>query len=105
LLLMFLGVGCASARAVRMETGEGPALVFSPRDVAAEPIALEKEEFQAGLSALSRGIQPSANPRQAAEQLFEVEARSGSFAFSPRTRRLTPLEDTALVMDTDAELT
>jgi uncharacterized protein YciI len=105
LLLVALVTGCASARVVRLETGRGEPIVFTPRAEAIRPVELEEEEFREGLTALSRSVRPSTHPQQAARQLFEVEARGGSFVFDPRTRRMTPLEGGAWGSETDAELT
>jgi uncharacterized protein YciI len=105
LLLVSVVTGCASTRVVRLETGRGEPIVFSPRTDEVEPVELEEGEFQEALSASSRSVRPPANPQRAARQLFEVDARGGSYLVNPRTRRVTPLEDTALVSETDAELT
>jgi hypothetical protein len=104
-LLLLLATGCATARVVRLDTSHGPSIVFTPRPQETELVELEKEEFQEALSASSRDVRLPSNPQQAARQLFEVEARSGSFLLNPRTRQLDALEGTALVSETDAELT
>jgi hypothetical protein len=104
LLLVSLVTGCASARVVRLETGQGKPIVFTPRTSEFEPVALEQEEFQEALAELSRSGRPPSNPQQAARQLFEAEARGGVYLFNPSTRRVTPLEGSALVAETDVEL-
>jgi hypothetical protein len=105
LLLVSVVTGCTSARVVRLETGRGEPLVFTPRTDAVEPVELGQEEFQEALADVSRSARPPSNPQRAARQLFEAEARGGSYLVNPRTRRMTPLEDSALVSETDAELT
>lgn len=108
LLLLALVSGCASRRVVRLETGRGPPLIFTPSGDEAAPVELERREFQEALARLAREGRPPANPQGAARQLFGVEARSGAYLFNPSTRRLTPLEGAALesdVPEAEAELT
>jgi hypothetical protein len=104
LLLVSLVTGCVSARVVRLETGRGEPIVFAVRTGEFAPVELEQEEFQEALSGSARSVRPPSNPQQAARQLFEAEARGGSYLFNPRTRRVTPLDGTALIPETDAEL-
>ncbi len=99
LLLLGLVTGCASGRVVRLETGRGPPLVFKPGSDEAEPVELERREFQEALARLAREGRPLANPQGAARQLFGVDARSGAYLVNPRTHRVTPLEGAALEPD------
>jgi hypothetical protein len=103
--LVALVTGCASQRVVRLDTGRGEPLVFTSRSGDTKPVELEEEEFQEALAASFQRVRLPSDPQRAARQLFEVDARSGSFIFDPRTRRVTPLEGTALMPETDAELT
>jgi hypothetical protein len=103
LLLLCLVSGCAATRVVRLETGRGEPLVFTPRTDGVEPVELEEDAFQEAVAALARRVRPSANPRQAAQRLFEVEARSGAFLVNPRTRTVTPLAGTGLVSEPSPE--
>jgi hypothetical protein len=108
LLLLALVTGCASGRVVRLETGRGAPVVLTARTDDFEPVELERDEFKRAASQLARGMRPPANPQQAARELFRVDARSGSYLVNPRTRRVTPLEDSALALDApqaEAELT
>ncbi|HEX8434501.1 AHH domain-containing protein [Archangium sp.] len=99
LALVLLTTGCATARVVRLDTGRGEPLVLTPRTDDTEPVELEEEELQGALAELSRDVRPSANPQQAARRLFEVEARSGSYLFNPRTHEVAPVEGTSRVSD------
>ncbi|HEX8825807.1 MAG TPA: hypothetical protein VF794_38205 [Archangium sp.] len=108
LLLLFLATGCATARVVRLDTGRSEPIVLTPRTDEAEPVELERDEFQEAVSELSQGVQPSPHPQRAARQLFAVDARAGSYLFNPRTLGVTPLEGSPLVSDlppADVELT
>ncbi len=99
LLLLGLVTGCASGRVVRLETGRGPPVVFSPGTDEFEPVELERGEFKRAASQLARGMRPPANPQRAARELFRLDARSGSYLVNPHTRRVTPLEGAALALD------
>jgi hypothetical protein len=108
LLLLALVTGCASGRVVRLETGRGPPVVFTPRTSEVEPVELDGSEFKRAVSQVARSLRPPANPERAARDLFRVDARSGSYLVNPRTRRVTPLDGAALVADApqaEAELT
>ncbi|MCK8500887.1 AHH domain-containing protein [Myxococcus fulvus] len=99
LLLLVWLTGCASGRVVRLETGRGPPVVFTPHSGEAEPVEMERREFKEAVARLARQMRPSANPQQAARNLLGVETRSGAYLFNPRTRQMTPLEGTALASD------
>jgi hypothetical protein len=108
LCVLALVTGCASGRAVRLETGRGAPVVLTPRTDDFEPVELQRDEFQRAVSQLARDMRPSANPQRAARELFRLDARSGSYLVNPRTRRVTPLEGVALAEDVpqaEAELT
>jgi hypothetical protein len=85
LLLLLLATGCATARVVRLDTGRGEPIVFTPRTDETEPVEVEEDEFQEAVASLSRSVRPPANPREAARRLLEVEPREGSFFFQLRT--------------------
>ena len=89
LLMLLAGCGTAS-RVVRLDTGQGDPLVFTPRS-RAEPVELEDDEFEAAVAELARGQRVPVRPQEAARRLFEVEARSGSYSYDTRSRHLTPL--------------
>jgi hypothetical protein len=99
LLLLVCLTGCASGRVVRLETGRGPPVVFTPHSGEAEPVKLERREFKEAVARLAREMRPPANPQQAARNLLGVDARGGAYLFNPRTRQMTPLEGTALASD------
>ncbi|MDC0710016.1 hypothetical protein POL68_16190 [Stigmatella sp. ncwal1] len=90
-LLLVLLTGCSSPqRAVRLDTGRGSPLLFTPRS-SAQPAELNEDDFEQAMEALTRAVRPSSRPQQAARLLFETEPRSGSYLYNPRTRRVTPL--------------
>ena len=91
LWLLPLLSGCATARGVRLETDRGEVLTFTPRTDDAEPVELDEDEFKEALSEHARTRRPSAHPQEAARQLFEMDARGGTYLVDARTRRVTPL--------------
>ncbi|MCP3140215.1 AHH domain-containing protein [Pyxidicoccus xibeiensis] len=107
-LLLAVMTGCASGRVVRLETGRGPPVVFTPDSGETAPLEMERREFKEAVARLARQMRPSANPQQAARNLLGVETRSGAYLFNPRTRQMTPLDGAALASDmppAEAELT
>jgi len=89
---MVLLVGCGTtSRVVRLDTGQTETIVFTPRS-GAEPVALGNGEFQEAVSDLARDVWPPTRPQETARRLFEVEARSGSYTYETRSRRITPHE-------------
>ncbi|NTX02487.1 AHH domain-containing protein [Myxococcus sp. CA040A] len=99
-LLLLVGLtGCASGRLVRLETGQGPSVVFTPHSGDAGPVELERREFKEAVARLAREIRPSVNPQRTARNLLGVESRSGVYLFNPRTRQVTLLEGDALAAD------
>ncbi|MFY2558191.1 AHH domain-containing protein [Corallococcus terminator] len=99
-LLLLVGLtGCASGRVVRLETGQGPPVIFTPHGGEAGPVELERREFKEAVARLAREIRTSANPQRAARNLLGVEARGGAYLFNPRTRQMTPLDGDALASD------
>ncbi|WP_095992274.1 hypothetical protein [Cystobacter fuscus] len=91
-LLMLLLVGCeTTSRAVRLDTDQTDPLVFTPHSVA-EPVELDDKEFKEAAEKLVRDMPPPTRPQEAARRLFEVEARSGSYTYEARHRRITPHE-------------
>lgn len=98
-LLLAVVTGCASGRVVRLETGRGPPVVFTPDSGEAGPVEVERREFKEAVARLARQMRPSANPQQAARNLLGVETRSGAYLFNPRTRQMTPLDGAALASD------
>ncbi|XXF78265.1 Tox-REase-5 domain-containing protein [Myxococcaceae bacterium GXIMD 01537] len=91
-LVLLVGCGGARARVVRLETGEGKPLIFSPRGPV-EPVELEEEEFQEAMRALARDVRPAARPLEEARRLFGVPPRSGTYLYESRTRQVVPLDE------------
>jgi hypothetical protein len=70
LLVVLAGTGCATSQVVRLDTGEGPPIVYTPRaDV--EPVELDDEEFKGAIQKLARTAPLSSHPREAALRLFK----------------------------------
>ncbi|HZH76239.1 MAG TPA: hypothetical protein VEY88_09410 [Archangium sp.] len=91
-VLLALLVGCGTAsRVMRLDTGQSDTLVFTPRS-GARPVTLGSGEFEEAVSELARHVRPPARPQEAARRLFEIEARSGSYTYETRSRRITPHE-------------
>ena len=89
LLLLLTGCG-GTTRAVRLDTGRGAPIVFTPRAGAA-PVELDANDFEEAVEALAFAVRPSSRPQEAARRLFGVEPRSGSYLYEPRSRRVTAL--------------
>ncbi|HYO52430.1 hypothetical protein [Archangium sp.] len=90
-LLLVALTGCGTTvRSVRLDTGQGEPLVHVPRGRHL-PVELTREELTPALGELARGVRPPTRPQEAARRLFEMGARSGSFLYEARDRRLTPL--------------
>jgi len=98
-LLLAVVTGCASGRVVRLETGRGPPVVFTPDSGEAGPVEVERREFKEAVARLAQQMRPSANPQRSARNLLGVETRSGAYLFNPRTRQMTPLDGAALASD------
>jgi hypothetical protein len=63
-------VGCGTAaRSVRLDTGEGKPLVFSPRG-GEMPVQLRTGEFKEALRELARDVRPASNPLRHARRLM-----------------------------------
>jgi hypothetical protein len=91
-VLLVLLVGCGTAsQVVRLDTGPSETLVFTPRS-GAKSVELDDDEFAEAVSELAREVRPPTWPQEAAQQLFEVEARSGSYTYETPSRRITPHE-------------
>ena len=75
---------------MRLDTGQADALVFTPRS-GAEPVKLNGGEFKDAMAKRAWEVRPANRPQEAARKLFEVEARSGSYTYETRSRRVTLL--------------
>nr|WP_254330117.1 hypothetical protein [Corallococcus exiguus] len=56
------------------------------------PVEVDTEDFEEAIAVLARAVRPSARPQEEARRLWQVEPRSGSYLYDPRSRRITPLE-------------
>lgn len=91
-LLCVVLAACGGARqVVRLETGEGASQVHVPRDAEAAPLAVDEDDFEAGVQELARHVRPSPRPQDAARRLFEMDARAGTYTYESRSRRITPV--------------
>ncbi len=91
-VMLVLLIGCGTASwVVRLDTGQTDTLVFAPRS-GSRPVALDKGEFEEAVSKLARNTRPPVRAQDAARRLFEMPARSGSYAYVASNRRLTPLK-------------
>src|SRR4051812_28342052 len=92
-LLCVVLAACGGARqVVRLETGDGAPHVHVPRDADAAPIAMDEDDFQEAVAELARAVRPPSRPQEAARRLFEMDARAGTYAYEPRSRRITPMD-------------
>lgn len=93
LTVLWALAGCSgTTRVVRLDTGSGLPFVHVPSpEGASEPIVLDERKVREAVARLARPLHPPRHPQEAARQLFEVDARSGSYRFDVRTRRITPL--------------
>ncbi|QRO01444.1 hypothetical protein JRI60_21700 [Archangium violaceum] len=90
-VLLVLLAGCATAsRVLHLDMGQADTLVFTPRS-SAQPVNLNGDEFKKAVEMRAWEVRPSTRPQEAARKLFEVEARSGSYTYETRSRRVTPL--------------
>lgn len=90
-LMVALLFGCsAGSRVVRLDIDQVTPVVFTPRSNAS-PVELGDTALREVAATLSRGTHSPASPQRAARQLFEVDARSGSFTYEARSGRLTPV--------------
>jgi len=70
-LLLAMLAGCGSAtRAVRLDTGRDKPITFIPRSSDAEPVELDKDDFEEAVTKLGRDVPWSAQPRSDARRLF-----------------------------------
>ncbi|MBZ4411829.1 AHH domain-containing protein [Myxococcus sp. XM-1-1-1] len=91
LLMLLTGVGCSSARVVRLDTGR-EVLTLAPHEEEGAELAearLEDDEFEDAMKSLSRDVVPSNNPMRQARELFGFPSRSGLYLYEHRTHRLS----------------
>lgn len=74
-LLLVMLAGCSSAtRAVRLDTGWGKPINFTPRFGDAGPVELDEDDFEEAVAKLGRDVPRSAQPRSDARRLFWFSA-------------------------------
>lgn len=108
-LLVLMGTGCATSGKVRLDTGEGRPIIYTPR-ADAEPVELDEDEFAEAVQKLARTAPVSSWPRDAALRLFNlgpprdsypVRGRLGLVSVEdPQRGRLLVTEE----LDAEAEL-
>ncbi len=70
-LLLVMLAGCSSAtRAVRLDTGWGHPITFTPRAGDTELVELDEDDFEEAVAKLGRDVPRSAQPRSDARRLF-----------------------------------
>ncbi|AEI68006.1 AHH domain-containing protein [Corallococcus macrosporus] len=70
-LLLIVLAGCSSATsAVRLDTGRGNPLTFTPRSDDAGPVDLDEDDFEEAVAKLGQDVPRSAQPRSDARRLF-----------------------------------
>lgn len=70
-LLVLMATGCATSRVVRLDTGEGQPIIYTP-SADAEPVELDEDEFAEAVQKLARTAPLSSRPREAALKLFNL---------------------------------
>jgi len=76
---------------VRLHTGVGEPIVFTPRGGDARSVELDEDDFEDAVEALAQVMRPPTRPEEAARRLFEMDARSGSYLYETRGHRVVPL--------------
>ncbi|MFP2897850.1 hypothetical protein [Corallococcus sp. 4LFB] len=91
-LLIVMLAGCSgTTKSVRLHTGHGVPIVLTPRSGDAAPVELDEDDFVETVEALAQSVRPPTRPQETARRLFEVEPRSGSYLYEPRSHRVIPL--------------
>jgi hypothetical protein len=91
LLLMMLAGCSGTTKSVRLHTGHGEPIVLTPRSGDVAPVELDEDDFVEAVEALARSVRPSTRPQEMARRLFEVDSRSGTYLYEPRSHRVIPL--------------
>jgi hypothetical protein len=84
-------VGCATARVVRLDTGQGDPIVHILRR-GAEPVAVNELEFRKAVAQQAPSVPLAERPLEHARQLFGVPERSGWYLYESRSQRLIASE-------------
>jgi hypothetical protein len=90
--LLVMLAGCSgTTKSVRLHTGHGEPIVLTPRSGDAAPVELDEDGFVEAVEALAQSVRPSTRPQETARRLFEVDSRSGSYVYEPRSHRVIAL--------------
>ena len=100
-LLAALATACGTTRVVRLDTGLNTPIVHLPQAAEASPVEMVEGEFTHGFIEQTRRARSSANPEQAARELFDVSPRSGWYGFTQR-QEVVPLDEQPPVAQWDA---
>ncbi|WP_375743147.1 AHH domain-containing protein [Corallococcus interemptor] len=77
--LLLVGTGCAASRSVRLDTGQGPARVHTPRrDL--RPVELDEDAFASAVAGLARTAPVASRPVEAARRLLAASLPSRPYA-------------------------
>jgi hypothetical protein len=87
-LLVLMATGCATSRVVRLDTGEGRPVIYTPR-ADAEPVELDEDAFAEAVQKLARTAPLSSRPRAAARRLFNLGPPRASSAVRGRLGRVS----------------
>ena len=86
-------VGCSSTppllRSPERGAG-GEVLIHIPRTATVEPVEVKPEEVRQALRRLAREVRLSGSPREAVEQLFQLDALYGNYLYLRQERKLVP---------------
>uniref|UniRef100_UPI0030B80C9E SitA5 family polymorphic toxin n=1 Tax=Corallococcus exiguus TaxID=83462 RepID=UPI0030B80C9E len=55
------------------------------------PVEVNEADFEEAVAVLARAVRPTSQPQAEARRLWQVEPRSGSYLYDPRSRHITPL--------------
>ncbi len=91
LLLCCPLVGCATARVVRLNTGQGEPIVHILRR-GVEPVAVSEQELRKAVAQQAPSVPLSERPLEHARQLFGMPERSGWYLYESRSHRLIASE-------------
>ncbi|NOK15667.1 SitA5 family polymorphic toxin [Corallococcus carmarthensis] len=92
LLLLVMLAGCSGTpKSVRLHTSHGEPIVLISRNGDAAPVKVDEDDFVEAVEALARNVRPSTRPQETARRFFEVDPRSGSYLYEPRSHRVIPL--------------
>jgi hypothetical protein len=91
-LLLVVLLGCSGPqRFIRLETGEGQALLHLPRTAEVQPVVVGREEFQDSLQQLAREVRLIGSPRATVWRMFQLDALSGDYLYLLQERKIVPL--------------